>query len=138
MSNRRYPDEFKVEAVKQVTERGRRVKEVAEQPSRVAPAQQVRPTGGSIRFNLLIRPSPAHLHRGPRRFHFSAQELVVLARLALALDKLPHQFTGDLGRRPVGGLGFGHEGLSQLGLELHCEHGFFGRGGLRSSRACTE
>jgi len=30
MSNRRYPDEFKVEAVKQVTERGRRVKEVAE------------------------------------------------------------------------------------------------------------
>ncbi|QGT78990.1 IS3 family transposase [Guyparkeria halophila] len=30
MSSQRYPDEFKVEAVKQVTERGRRVKEVAE------------------------------------------------------------------------------------------------------------
>lgn len=32
MSNQRYPEEFKIEAVKQVTERGLRVADVAERP----------------------------------------------------------------------------------------------------------
>ena len=32
MSNKRYPEEFKIEAVKQVTDRGYRLAEMAERP----------------------------------------------------------------------------------------------------------
>ncbi len=43
MSNQRYPEEFKIEAVKQVTERGLRVADVAERlrTSRVSEANDL-------------------------------------------------------------------------------------------------
>jgi len=58
------------------------------------------------------------MHRSPAGLDLAAQELVVLARLALALNELAHQFAQHLRRRAMGGLGLGHELGAQLGLMI--------------------
>jgi len=65
------------------------------------------------------------MHRSPAGLDLAAQELVVLARLALALNELAHQFAQHLRRRAMGGLGLGHELGAQLGLQLHRKNGLF-------------
>jgi plasmid stabilization system protein ParE len=46
-------------------------------------------------------------------------------RFALSLGKCTHQLARDLRRRPIDGLGLGHELCAQLGFQLRCENSFF-------------
>ena len=77
----------------------------SKQPSRLA-----RHTGtpcGELGLNFIVRPPQSSAHRSPAGFDLAAQELVVLARLALALNELAHQLAQHLRRRAMGRLGFG-------------------------------